>query len=85
MIGTLSNRRLDAIRHRKITRAATWCPGSFMIYSLQSAITGRHHVGIGVVLANTGAKITVLWDDRCRDRLCEYEISKLNHLVIDKL
>lgn len=67
-----------------INDAKEWPPGSLMMYN-RKWDTEQPHVGIGLVIANNGTQITVLWDSLCYHQMRTYTASTLNGRVISRI
>lgn len=61
-----------------ISKSRTWPPGTLMRFRSED------HTGLGLVVANCHNVIVVVWDERCRDRVCTYQCEQLNPSVISR-
>lgn len=52
-------------------------PGHVLVYHNPGVFTGT-----GLIVSNINNTSTVLWDERCSQRVCTYNISGLNHHAI---
>jgi hypothetical protein len=64
----------------------TWVPGCLMTYD-SSPWRGSSlgFSGVGLIVANDGINVSVLWGDNCRQVFCTYPAASLNTTVVHRV
>jgi hypothetical protein len=81
------NKRIVGTTHMNDPRS--WLPGSLMVYDNSMWVkvdTGiEPFSGIGLIVANDGMYIKVLWGANCKHVFREYSVASLNTTVIHRV
>jgi hypothetical protein len=62
----------------------TWVPGCLMTYNDTFVTPPLHHpfTGVGLIVANDGTHVSVLWGANCRKVFRTYPVTSLNTTII---
>jgi hypothetical protein len=79
------NKRIVGTTHMNDPRS--WLPGSLMVYDTSGWVEGltESFSAIGLIVANNGEYIKVLWGANCRHTFREYSVAALNTTVIHRV